>query len=350
MTKIPDNWQQSLMKDPRSNSDPCDLSIDLDEINAFGNPESIRRMFGNIAAYNKMMKERITFINEALTKAIPFTRENLYLITAYTGSGKTTIAANISYPLWKQGKKSLVLSNEESEHDILFRIACIELGLNFNDYKKGLMSFEDQQYAKMLFPEISRYIKVIDVNYNNGITTKLEGIQNALMSVQNKNFSCAMIDYYQLIKYSAYNKNAKPYDVLNDLRIWMGRYIKNSNIPIVLFAQLHSQSKRQGKDLDNKIKDCPAVMEPATVILEAIPNFEKKTTDFLIVKDRFGLQGRSIKCGFDKGRYVPLTPEFERKVFDGQLASITGKPSYGPPCDEHEDGYFGKIASEMKDE
>lgn len=324
MTKIPENWQQELMKDPRSNSDPADLTVDLNEVNAFGNNESIKRMFGNIAAYNKMLRERIIFINDDLTKAVPFTRENLYLITAYTGSGKTTVAANISYPLWKQGKKSLVLSNEESEHDILFRVACLELGLNFNDYKKGLMSIEDQKRVAVLFPDIGKYIKVLDVNYKAGLTTKLEGIQNALTAVQNQDYSCAMIDYYQLIKYSAYNKSAKPFDVLNDLRIWMGRYIKNSNIPIVLFAQLHSQSKRQGKDLDNKIKDCPAVMEPATVILEVIPNFEKKTTSFLIVKDRFGLQGRKIECGFDKGRYVPLTPEFERSVFDGKLAEIAG--------------------------
>jgi len=325
MAKIPEDWQINLLKDPRSNSDPADLSVNLDEINSFGDTESIRRMFGNISSYNKMLKERITFINEDLTRAIPFTRENLYLITAFTGSGKTTIAANISYPLWKQGKKSLVLSNEESEQDILFRVACLDLGLNFNDYKKGLMPIEDQKRALVLFPDISKYIKVIDVNYKSGLTTKLEGIQNALTAVQNEDYSCAMIDYYQLIKYSVYNKNAKPFDVLNDLRIWIGRYIKSSNIPIVLFAQLHSQSKRQGKDLDNKIKDCPAVMEPATVILEAVPNFENKTTDFIIAKDRFGLQGRKITCGFDHGRYVSLTPEFQSSVFQDKIDEITGK-------------------------
>lgn len=313
------------MKDPRSNVDPGDLSVDLHDIDTFGDNESIRRMFGNIAAYNKMLRERITFINDDLTKAIPFTRENLYLITAFTGSGKSSCAANISYPLWKQGKKTLVMSNEESEQDVLFRIACLELGLNFNDYKKGMMSIEDQKRAAVLFKDISQYVKILDVNYKNGFTTKLEAVQNALTAVQSADYSCAMIDYYQLIKYSANEKNKKPYDVLNDLRIWMGRYIKHSNIPIVLFAQLHSQSKRQGKDLDNKIKDCPAVMEPATIILEMVPNFEKKTTDFIIVKDRFGLQGRKITCGYKAGRYVELTPEFERSVFDGKLAEITGK-------------------------
>ena len=326
MARIPDDLHQQLIRGSKPDIDTSDLSVNLDEINSFGDNESIRRMFGSIGAYNKMIRERITFINEDLTRAIPFTRENLYLITALTGAGKSTIAANISYPLWKQGKKSLVISNEESEQDVLFRIACLELGLSFSAYKKGLMSIEDQKQALVLFPEISQYIKIIDVNYKDGLTTKIEGIKNALTAVQNKDFSCAMIDYYQLIKYSVSQKNAKPYDVLNDLRIWLGRYIKSSNIPIVLFAQLHSSSKRPGNGIDQRIKDCSAVMEPSTVILEVVPNFDKKTSSFLILKDRFGLQGRKIECGFQNGRYVSLTPEFERSVIEAKLAEIVDTP------------------------
>jgi len=104
------------------------LDVTLDDIESFGNKNSLRNMGINIMKYNRMLSERITFINEELTKAIPFTRENLYLICAYTGSGKSTVAANISYPLWKQGKKILVISNEESEQDILFRVSCLDLG------------------------------------------------------------------------------------------------------------------------------------------------------------------------------------------------------------------------------
>jgi hypothetical protein len=323
MARLPDDTIKRILADPRAQSE--DLSVSLEEINSFGDRDSILRMFGSIAAYNRMLKERITFVNDTLTKAIPFTRENLYLITAFTGSGKSTAAANISYPLWKQGKKSLVVSNEESEQDVLYRIGCLECGLNFNDYKKGLMPIADQRRVITLFPEISKYIKVIDVNYKNGLTTKLEFIQNALTAVQSADYSCAMIDYYQLIKYSTVDRSRNAYDVLNDLRIWMGRYIKGSNIPIVLFAQLHSQSKRQGKDLDNKIKDCPAVMEPATVIIEMVPNFEKQATDFIIVKDRFGLSGRKITCGYHKGRFVEYTHEFQRDVVDQKIAEIRGE-------------------------
>lgn len=289
-----------------------DDDISLDEINSFGDLESMREVFKNIGAYNKMIKEKITFINDDITSCIPFTRENLYLMGAYSGHGKSTVAANVSYPLWKEQKKSLIISNEEPKQDILMRIACLELGYNFNDYKKGRMPGVIQKELAMLFPDISRYVKIIDVNYKEGFTTKTQSIKNALTKVQNEDFSCAMIDYFQLIKYDTTKPGASNYEVLDDLRVWFGRYIKSSNIPIVLFAQLHSSEKR-GKSLDGRIKDCPTIIEPATVVIEVAPDFENRTTAFIIHKDRFGMEGAKIICDFNKGRFVSHDEEALRQ-------------------------------------
>lgn len=307
--------------------DTSHLAVSLDDVNNFGDKESLREMILDIGKYNKMLKEKITFINDDLTAAIPFTRENLYLICAYTGSGKSTIAANISFPLWKQQKKTLVITNEESKQDVIFRVACLQLGYNFNEYKKGNMPIDQQKEIIKLFPQVAEYVKVLDVNYKEGLTTKLEGIKNALSAVKAADYSCVMIDYYQLIQYSVADPTRSRYDVLNDLRIWLGQYIKNSNIPVVLFAQLHSIGKRNNKDLDSRVKECPAVLEPATVVIEAIPNFDDQTTEFIIHKDRFGLAGQTIECGFDKGRYVNYTEEFKRSVVERKLDKIQKETS-----------------------
>ena len=286
-----------------------DVSVSFDEIDSFGDRDSIKEMYTDIANYNRMIQERITFINPALTAAVPFTRENLYLICAYTGNGKSTIAANISRPLWKEGKKVLVIANEESKQDVLFRIASLELGYNFNDYKKGTMPMAHQKECAKLFPDISKYVKVLDVTYKNGLTTKFEGIKNALEAVKKSDYSAVMIDYFQLIRYKVGDPQASTYKVLDDLRIYIGKYIKESNIPVVLFAQLHSMAKRNNVELDSRIKECPGIIEPSTVILEVIPDFENKTTSFVIKKDRFGFQGMRIECAFDRGKYVEITPE-----------------------------------------
>ncbi len=290
--------------------DATKFDVSFDDIDQFGNQESLLDIVKSIKAYNKMMDERITLINDSLTATIPFTRENLYLFCAFTGSGKSTVAANISYPLWKQKKKTLVISNEESSQDVLFRISCLELGYSFNDYKKGKMPIEIQTQVISHFPEISKYVKVLDVNYKNGLTTKIEGIKNALESVKAQDYSCAMIDYYQLIQTSVSDSSKTRYDVLNELRIWLGQYIKQSNIPVVLFVQLYSLGKKGGvKEIDARIKECSAIVEPATVIVEVVPNFDMQTSDFIIHKDRFGYAGHRVTCAFEKGRFVQMSED-----------------------------------------
>lgn len=304
MKLTPEQIKQQL-KLAASGQSGADLNVSLEEIESFGDNESLKSMLLNIDRYNSMLKERITLINESLSAAIPFTRENLYLFCAFSGNGKSTVAANISHPLWKQQKKILVISNEESQQDILFRIACLELGLSFNAYKKGEMPPEDQKRVLYLFPEISQWVKVIDVNYKNGLTTKIEGVKNILEAVRKQDgYSCVMIDYYQLIKFSVQDRHKTTYENLNDLRVWLGQYIKNASMPVVLFVQLYSLSKKGGaKDIDARIKECSAVIEPATVIIELVPNFELKTTDFVIHKDRFGRAGQKITCTFENGQY-----------------------------------------------
>lgn len=289
--------------------------ISLDEIESFGNKESLREMLRKIHDYNAKLKEQIMLVNEQLSSVIPFTKESLYLFCAYTGSGKSTTAANISYPLWKQGKKILVISNEETEQDVIYRIACIDLKLDFNDYKNGTMSKENQLKALSLFPSISEFVKVKDVSYSSGtvesVTSKVEGIKKLLELVKNQtDYSCVLIDYFQLIKYSISDPKKTSYENLNDLRIWLGQYIKSSTMPVVLFVQLYSQSKRQSKggDIDNRIKDCSAIVEPATVIIEIVPNYDSATSDFIIHKNRFGQPGKVV-CGFESGRYVNITDE-----------------------------------------
>lgn len=310
-------------------SPDVDLNISLDEIESFGDSKSLKLMLENVQKYNLMLQQRITLVNEALSSVIPFTKENLYLFCAYTGSGKSTVAANISYPLWKQGKKTLVISNEESEQDVIFRIACIELGLSFNDYKKGDMPMEQQVKCLKLFPEITKYVKVLDVTYKDGVTTKIEGVKQALESVKKQaDYSCVMIDYFQLVKYSLKDTKKTAYENLNDLRVWIGQYIKSSTMPVVLFAQLYSQSKRQSKgaDIDNRIKDCSAIVEPATVIIEVIPNYDNATSEFIIHKDRFGRAGQKVVCGFEKGRYIKLSPEeLAEREMQGKLKAQNDK-------------------------
>jgi len=127
MSKLTPDQIAKALNPPNSQQDDSiddvNLDISLEEVDSFGNKESIKEMYDSVKSYNTMLGEKITFVNEALTAAVPFTRENLYLMCGYSGNGKSTIAANISYALYKEGKKTLVVSNEEPKQDIIYRIA-----------------------------------------------------------------------------------------------------------------------------------------------------------------------------------------------------------------------------------
>ena len=89
-----------------------------------------------------------------------------------------------------------------------------------------------------------------------------------------------------------------------------------------LFLRLLNYELENNKDLDNRIKHCADIYETSTVVLEVIPNFEEKTSDFLIVKDRFGLAGQRIACAFDKGRYINISEEAMQKLRNEKISDL----------------------------
>jgi hypothetical protein len=158
----------------------------------------------------------------------------------------------------------------------------------------------------------------------------------ALDLVAKEDYSCVMIDYLQLITGSTVPGDKRPrFEVLNDFKKYIGMYIKRASCPVVLFAQLHSAGKRS-KDIDSRIKDIPAIMEPSTVVIEIVPNFQDKSSDFLIVKDRFGMQGTKLTCAFSNGRYVTMTEEHKQAVMQEKLDNIKNGIAT-PESDDDED-------------
>jgi hypothetical protein len=298
MAKIDDDIAAKLIgadTKPESN-------ITIEDIKELGGEQALLEAEASIDSYNLMLEQKITFITPNLTKFMPLTRENLYLMCASSGAGKSTAAANISYSLWKEQKKVLIIANEESQSDILFRIGCLELGLNFNDFKKNKMDIEDQLRVRQLLKSIAEYVKIMDVTYKDGLTSNVDGVTKAMEAVKNHDFSCVLIDYFQNISNTnVVNDTRILYQRLDDFRSYLKTYIKSANVPVVLFAQLHPSVKR-GKDLEARIKDCPKIFEAATVAFEIVPNYEELKTDFLVWKSRFGGQGKKVTLYFANGR------------------------------------------------
>jgi replicative DNA helicase len=307
MSTLPQQRQDELLKQAGlgTSKQMEAMSASVEEMRDFGGPDDLKKIVADIARHNKMLNERLTLINGSLTKVIPLVRENLYLFAAYTGSGKSSTAANITYPLWKQGKKVLIISNEETEKDVVSRIACLEAGLNFQSVIRCEITKEEEMAYVRHIPSIKQHIIVVAASDQR--TTRLEGVINLLDAAKNEDFSAIIIDYFQLIKYSEQNTNKEPYKVMMEFKDYLNTYIKTSNAPVIMFAQLWSLSKRpsKGTELDSRLKECASIQDGASVVVEIVPNFEENTTDFLICKDRFfGQKGHSITCPYTKGRFL----------------------------------------------
>lgn len=259
-----------------------------------------------IDSYIDILNKKIYFINNELTETIPFCKDNLYLIMSQTGCGKSTVVSNIAHSLYKQEQKSLIISNEEAMEDVLMRIACLDLGLSFNMFKKGKMSNEEIDMCKKLLPNISKYIHIFGISEEGMSPTDVDDVVSVLEGSLKYDYSAILIDYFQLVRYKKSSiKNT--YEILDELRIYLQKFIKKSNAPLVVMSQLYSQGKRKSSDIDARLKNNSNIMETATVCIEVIPDFAESSSIFKIHKDRFGSAGKEFKFFFKKGKYIPFS-------------------------------------------
>lgn len=332
MAKIPEAEQDNLRNQAGigTSSQMKAMEATIEELRALGNDAVLDEVIHAIARHKSALKQRAQLINESMTKAIPLVRENLYIFAAYTGSGKSSCAANITYPLWKQGKKVLIISNEETRKDVLSRIACLDTGVDFKEVQQGNITTEQERAYVGVMDSIHQFVTVVDVI--DPRTTRLEGMKNILDAAVDEDYACILIDYFQLVKNSQQNNRMEPYAVLSAFKDFLAAYVKRANAPVVLFVQLWSLSKRpsKGTELDARLKECSGIQDPASVVIEIIPNFDEHYSEFLICKDRFfGRKGQKIVCPYYKGRFLEAIEDEEvaKRSAYRKLNSLVGSPA-----------------------
>jgi replicative DNA helicase len=255
-------------------------------------------------------------VNKTLTEIIPFAKGSLYLFGAISGHGKSTLSANVTYSLTQEKKKVLVISNEEQQKDVLARVACLNLGLDFNMWRNMKMG-GDRLKVDVEIDRIMPYVTVVDMSRSR-TTDSAEGVIKILDDAIIHDYAAVIIDYFQNIRRSSENALAKPYDVLLLIRDYLNGYVVRAPFPVILLAQLHPLSKAKGNTtFEERIKGCKAIYEAASTAIEILREKQESGPDessFLVAKDRFGHEGWEIPCKFFRGRYLEkpineLTPQ-----------------------------------------
>lgn len=254
----------------------------------------------------RLLKQKLPFINQQFTELCPLCPGGIYLMGAISGTGKSTTAAAIAHGLYREGKKTVIISNEEMKGSILARIACAELGVDFNLYNTDRVVQSIRANVAKQIKEVSKFVNVSDDSMN---TTRVEAIETMIKSINERGeHSLIIIDFAQRIVHSTKNPNVSNYEALMMLKNVLTDYAQHAKIPIVLMSQLKSiDSNEQERDVENRIKLCKALYEMASAVIEVIRLKGFPISVFYVDKGRFSRSQVSAPCKFENGRYIFMT-------------------------------------------
>jgi hypothetical protein len=266
---------------------------------------------------------------------VPYFPKNLIVIGAVTGEGKSTGCANLAYSQLLQGKRPLIITNEESAEDVYNRVGALMLNIRYGNHDK----MPDDQAEKIheLLAKLPERMRVVDDAYGlmNGYpipstTTSVEGLEFIMEQLLRKQaegfvYDSVIIDYFQNFNESKKNPTLDPVRVLTKVSSKLDQFKNAYNAPIVVFAQLKANTS-EGSELSAKerLEWCKGLINKATCFLEMKAIKKESATQWIIHKSRWNdYPDSSFITGWEKGKYVEYSDEFKKKVKQNKLDAIS---------------------------
>lgn len=285
--------------------------------------------------YFEAAKHKMIFMLNDFDRIVPFYRKNIILVAAETGKGKSTAAANIAYAVLRQkksdtGKKCrvLLITNEEKAEDFFNRITCLSKGWEYTNHDE--FSHEQMQLLNKAIPLWAKdgWLTVIDNNFGgtHGLTTSVEGIQSIFenLLLKKEYYDVVMIDYYQNIILSKNSASIDHIKIQERLSKLLDIYKNIYPAPIILFAQLEPLTESNPKPFKLRIEGRKIISNICTFSMEMVVDYKRSATQWTIWKSRYTKAiGKSIWTGYDKGKFVPYTVEFQEKIQRREYERLT---------------------------
>lgn len=297
--------------------------------NAFDNlpiGENIAERYEKLAKENKeyiqMAKNGGIFLGMDIFKdKIALFPRNIILISAETGTGKSTTVAKFIESYVKQGKRVLVITNEEYPNDILNRVVFLVNNWIYSDHES--VTEEQMEVLDKAYKVLPSRLEIIHDAFNNGVggtTTTLEGIISVCETLKrkvdngDKPYDAIIIDYIQNVASSVNTPSMASWQVLKMLGTYLDNFKGQYDAPIIMFSQLKADSS-DGKAWKDRIEGYKAITNHATTGIELKIDRENLRTEWKFTKNRFkGAVGNSVFTGYDKGRFIPYDNEFKQRT------------------------------------
>lgn len=253
------------------------------------------------------------FLLSAFGPLVPYFAKNIILFGAKTGSGKSSLSANLAYRALEDNQKTLIITNEEAEEDFYNRITFLQNKWPYtnhnriNDYQRSVI---DENILKL-----SKNITVISDGWNGraGVTTTLEGLQGLFNSLltNNQKYDAIIVDYFQGISSSVLNPMWNDWMVQQAFGDFLNTFIqKYQHGPVIVLSQLKESKDATFKE---KIEGRKSILNRATCAIEVVAHHDILETEFIFHKSRSThAVGKTIKVGYQDGLYVEKDDDFFR--------------------------------------
>jgi len=268
--------------------------------------------------YIKQAKQGAVFLSINEFKGlVPLFARNLLFVGAQSGEGKSTLTANLAYEFLKQNKKVLVITNEEVPEDVLNRIICLTKGWAYHDHTA--ITESQQEEFDRLYPVLLQRMEVIDDNYNGvgGLTTTIEGIKAVLDSLKanEKKYDIVIVDYFQNISHSNKNPSMDSFQVLHEVGRLFDQFKNVYDAPVIMLGTLKSVKDSESTPFKERIEGRKSIYNFSTCCMEVRADKQNSVSEWSFHKSRFTKSiGKTVKTGFDKGRYVEYNNAFAKAI------------------------------------
>lgn len=224
--------------------------------------------------------------------------QELTLLAARPGVGKTALALNIAENISRKGVCTYFVSLEMSRKQLGNRLISSKTGIDSHRIRSGWLQEEDWEKISKATNELTELKMIIDSK-----STTIQEIELMAHELkEKKDIGLIIIDYLQLLK-SKNKFNIREQEVA-DISRKLKLLSKDLNIPIIALCQLNRESLKRTRPTNADLRESGSLEQDADNIIFIYADDEELTkkvveTELIISKQRNGPTG-TIKVKFDK--------------------------------------------------
>ncbi len=224
--------------------------------------------------------------------------QELTIIAARPGMGKTSLALNIAENISEGGIGTYFVSLEMSERQLGNRLISSKTGIDSHKLRCGWLEDKDFEEISNTAINLSELKLFIDAK-----STTIQEIENKALSLKEKNnIGLIIIDYMQLLKSS--NKFDIREREVAEISRKLKLLSKDLDIPIIALCQLNRETEKRKRPILADLRESGSIEQDADNVIFLYCDEEKKSKpiidmEIIIAKQRNGPTG-AIRLKYDR--------------------------------------------------